>query len=54
MGKFSKGAALALSSMMKESKERGEKIGDLDNHTTDALITMLNQANNNPSMLSQI
>jgi hypothetical protein len=54
-GDFSnKGAASALSTMMKESKDRGEKIGDLDNHTTDALITMLNHANNNPSMLNQI
>ena len=37
--------------MMKESKKKGEKIGDLDDHDTQAIINMLNHAEKNPAML---
>ena len=41
LGGFAKGAASALLGMMKQSRERGEQIGDLDAHTTTALIDIL-------------
>ena len=44
LGGFAKGAASALLGMMKQTKDRGERIGDLDDHTTTALIDILHQA----------